>query len=262
MQRGYALVTGASSGIGVEIARQLATRGYPLILVARRKERLDELRAALQLAHGVDIAVFQQDLSADGAAQALYDAVQARQLPVAILVNNAGVGMAGAFLEMDMARVTRMFALNMTSLTHLTQLFGRDMVKLGGGHILQVASAAAFLPTPYVAAYAATKSYVLAFTEALRFELKDTGVSITTLYPGITTTEFNEHADAKTPGAMALSILSSAQVADIAVRALFARRRAVIPGFINKINAFFSSILPRGLIIFAAGTMMKRANKP
>ena len=262
MQQAYALVTGASSGIGVEIARNLAARGYPIILVARRKERLEELKAALIAAHKVDVVILDHDLAQPGAAQSLYDKVQAQHLPVAILVNNAGVGMAGKFMEMDMARIEKMFALNMTALTHLTQLFGRAMVAQGHGYILQVASAAAFLPTPHVSAYAATKSYVLAFSEALRFELLGTGVSVTTLYPGITTTEFNEHAEAKTPGAMALSILSARQVADIAVRAMFKRKRAIIPGIINKLNAFFSAVLHRGLVIFAAGTMMKKANEP
>ncbi len=262
MQQAYALVTGASSGIGVEIARNLAARGYPIILVARRKERLEELKAALIAAHKVDVVILNHDLAQAGAAQSLYDKVQAQHLSVAILVNNAGVGMAGKFMEMDMARIEKMFALNMTALTHLTQLFGRAMVAQGHGYILQVASAAAFLPTPYVSAYAATKSYVLAFSEALRFELLGTGVSVTTLYPGITTTEFNEHAEAKTPGAMALSILSARQVADIAVHAMFKRKRAIIPGIINKLNAFFSAVLHRGLVIFAAGTMMKKANEP
>lgn len=261
MQQAYALVTGASSGIGVEIAGNLAARGYPLILVARRTDRLEKLKQQIAETHRVAVEVIGCDLAQDGAAQQLFDQVQARGLTVAILVNNAGVGMAGKFLDMDMARIEKMFALNMTSLTHLTQLFAREMVKARAGYILQVASAAAFLPTPYVSAYAATKSYVLAFSEALRFELRDTGVSVTTLYPGITTTEFNEHADAKTPGIMAFSILSAAQVADIAVRALFARRRAVVPGWINRINAFFSMILHRGFIIFAAGRMMEKANE-
>ena len=260
MQKGYALVTGASSGIGAEIARNLARRGYPLILVARRRDRLVELQAAIATAHRVEVVIIDQDLAQDGAAQRLFDNVQAQRLHVAILVNNAGVGMQGKFLDMDMARVERMFALNMTALTHLTQLFAREMVTAGVGHVLQVASAAAFLPTPYVAAYAATKSYVLAFSEALRFELRGTGVSVTTLYPGITTTEFNEHAEARTPTAMALSVLSAAQVADIAVRAMLAGRRAIVPGWINKINALFSTILPRGWVIFAAGLLMKKAN--
>lgn len=262
MAQPYAVVTGASSGIGVDIARELAAKKYPLILVARRRDRLENIKNQLKQQHGVDVVVVEQDLSVDGAAQALYDQVAALGLKVGILVNNAGVGMAGKFLDMDITRVQRMFTLNMTTLTHLTQLYARDMVRDGGGYILQVASAAAFLPTPYVSAYAGTKSYVLAFAEALRFELRGTGVSITTLYPGITTTEFNEHADAKTPGIMAFSILSAAQVAKIGVAAMFARKRAIIPGFINKLNAFFSTVLHRGFIIFAAGSMMEKANEP
>jgi short-subunit dehydrogenase len=168
--------------------------------------------------------------------------------------------MQGQFLDMDFDAVEAMFRVNIVALTHLTQLFARDMAKRGNGYVLNVASAAAFLPSPYVSAYAATKSYVLGFSEALRFELRGTGVSVTTLYPGITTTEFNEVAHVKTPPAMNLSILSAAEVARIGARAMFARRRAIVPGLINKLNAFFSAVLPRGFVSFMAGTLLARAN--
>ncbi len=258
--RGYALVTGASSGIGVDIARRLATQGYPLLLVARRKDRLEALAADIARDHKVDVVVLAQDLAAPDAASAVFEAARARGLSVEVLVNNAGYGMQGRFLDMSMAEVERMFRLNATTLTHLTQLFAREMVSTGRGYVLNVASAAAFLPSPYVSAYAATKAYVLSFSEALRFELRGTGVSVTTLYPGITTTEFNDVAHAKTPAAMNLSILSSDAVARAGLRAMFNRRRAVVPGLINKLNAIFCTVLPRGFIVHVTGVLLGRAN--
>ncbi len=261
MKTGYAIVTGASSGIGLDIARQLAALGYPLLLVARRLDRLNELKSEIVAQHGVPVLVVAMDLSTEYAALRVLRAVEEAGIVPEILVNNAGYGMQGKFLDMDMADVEQMFRLNMVALTHLTQLCARKMVAAGHGYILNVASAASFLPSPYVTAYAATKAYVLSFSEALRYELKGSGVSLTTLYPGITTTEFNAVADAKTPGVMDMSILSSAQVARIGLRAMFRRRRAVVPGMINKLNAFFSQVLHRGMITAVAGGLLKRANR-
>jgi uncharacterized protein len=256
--RGYALVTGASSGIGVEIARRLAEEGYPLILVARRKERLEALRESL--AAQVNVVVIDLDLSAENAAEALFERVAALGLVVEILVNNAGVGMQGRFLDMSLPRVAQMSRLNMTTLTELTSRFAADMVRAKRGYILQVASMAALLPSPQVAAYAATKAYVLSFSEALAFELRGSGVSVTTLYPGITTTEFNETAEAHSPALMNLSILSARKVADAGVTGMFRRRRAVVPGWINKLSAFFIGVLPRGMIVAITGRLMEGAN--
>ena len=202
-----ALVTGASSGIGLAMARRLAAQGWSLILVARRTDRLAALQAELQAAHKVDVQLIAQDLSAPDAATRLFEA--ARPWPVDALINNAGHGIQGRFLDMDPAAIDRMLLLNVHSLTHLCQVFARDMQARKGGYILNVASAAAFLPSPWVSAYAASKAYVRSFSEALRYELQNTGVSVTTLYPGITRTEFNEVANAKTPPLMDLSILDA-----------------------------------------------------
>lgn len=257
---GHAIITGASSGIGLEIARLLATRGHPLILVARRRDRLQALATELGAAHRVPVEVIDLDLARPDAPMALHDAVRSAGHRVEILVNNAGFGLQGRAIEQDFATVEMMVRLNVLSLTHLTTLFARDMVALHHGYILQVASAAAFLPSPYVATYAATKHYVKAFSEAMRYELRRTGVSITTLYPGITRTEFNTVAGARTPPLMNLSILSADAVARIGVRAMLRRRRAVVPGVINKLNAVFSEALHRGLITRAAGRLLEDAN--
>lgn len=258
--KGHALITGASSGIGMEMARQLAAKGYGLVIVARRADRLQRLKAEIEAAHGVPVRVVAQDLCAPDAAPRIMDGIAAEGIALDILVNNAGYGMGGRFLDMDMAEMEQMFRLNMHTLTHLTQLAARAMVARGGGYILNVASAAAFLPSPYVSAYAGTKAYVLNFSEALRYELRGTGVSVTTLYPGITTTEFNEVAHAKHPPMMNLSVLSAAQVAKAGLRAMFRRRRALVPGLINKLNAFFSQVAHRGLITATAGYLLKKAN--
>lgn len=255
---GYALITGASSGIGLAMARQMAERGYGLILVARRKDRLDTLKEELEKLHSVKVVVLAQDLAEPDAAQKLVEAT--RIFKVDVLINNAGYGMQGKFLSMDLEAVEKMFRVNMVSLTQLTQLFAKEMVKRQGGYILNVASAAAFLPSPYVSAYAATKAYVLHFSEALSFELQGTGVSVSTLYPGITTTEFNEVAEAKTPGFMAPSILGAQEVAEIGLAGMFGRKTAIIPGKINKLNAFFSHVAPRRLVTWAAGSALAKAN--
>ena len=175
-----ALLTGASSGIGLSMARQLAKQGWHLILVARRTDRLTQLKAELEAAHHISVHLIPQDLSAPDAAQQLFEA--ARPWQVDALINNAGSGMQGRFLDMDPAALDQMLRLNVHSLTHLTRLFAREM-QGRDGYILNVASAAAFLPSPWVSSYAATKAYVRSFSEALRYELRSTGVSVTTLYP-------------------------------------------------------------------------------
>lgn len=257
----FALVTGASSGIGREMALQLAERGYGVVLVARRRERLEELRNEILKRYQVSVEVLPLDLSEAGAALAVKDFLDLSKIELEVLVNNAGIGMGGRFLEMKLEEIERMFQLNMLTLTHLTQLCARDMVARGNGYILNVASAAAFLPSPYVSAYSGTKAYVLNFSEGLRFELRGTGVSVTTLYPGVTTTEFNDVAEVQHPPMMNASVLTAAQVARIGLRAMFRRRRSIVPGFINKMNAFFSQAFHRGVVTWAAGSLLKKANK-
>lgn len=256
----FALVTGASSGIGTEFARQLAARKVGLVLTARRTDRLEAIRQELVAKHGVIVHVVPQDLAQKGAAAALHEACARLGVEIELLINNAGYGLQGRHVELDPGAIERMTQVNVHALTELTLLFGRDMAKRGRGRILNVASAAAFQPSPFVAAYAATKAYVLSFSEAVRFELAQSGVSVTTLYPGITTTEFNDVAGARTPKAMDLSILGPAEVARVGLSAMFGGRRAVVPGLINRLNAFFAGILPRGLITWFTGRLMQAAN--
>lgn len=260
MKKDYALITGASSGIGLAMAHELADQGYPLILVARRVDRLESLAADIRKRTNVDVCVIPLDLSEPDAAERLREETARRKLHTEILINNAGYGMQGKFIEMDTRKMAAMFRLNMDALTFLCREFAPAMVERKHGYILNVASASAFLPSPYVAAYAASQAFVGQFSEALRFELEGTGVSVTTLYPGVTTTEFNDVAGAKHPPLMNASVLTAAQVARISLRAMFRRKRSIVPGIINKINAFFSQVFHRGIITYVAGTLLKKAN--
>lgn len=260
MKKDYALITGASSGIGLAMAHELADQGYPLILVARRVDRLESLAADIRKRTNVDVCVIPLDLSEPDAAARLREETARRKLHTEILINNAGYGMQGKFIEMDTRKMAAMFRLNMDALTFLCREFAPAMVERKHGYILNVASASAFLPSPYVAAYAASQAFVGQFSEALRFELEGTGVSVTTLYPGVTTTEFNDVAGAKHPPLMNASVLTAAQVARISLRAMFRRKRSIVPGIINKINAFFSQVFHRGIITYVAGTLLKKAN--
>lgn len=258
-QKGYALVTGASSGIGEAIAYQLAEMGFPIIVTARRKERLDKLKDRITAAFAVSVVVIEADLAVMGAGEALFAQVMAKQLEVEIVVNNAGVGCQGNFDEIDRVEVERMLLLNIHALTDLTMLFARYFKNRGAGSVLQVASLASFIDTPYVSAYAATKAYVRSFSNAIRYELRKTQVTVTVLYPGITRTEFLEVANAKTPKSMEISLLSAEDVAKAGIRGMIKGKRKVIPGKINQINAFFSAILPDRWITFFAGKMMENA---
>ncbi|MBK9261805.1 MAG: SDR family oxidoreductase [Polyangiaceae bacterium] len=260
MKKDYALITGASSGIGLAMAHELADQGYPLILVARRIDRLESLAADIRKRTNVDVCVIPLDLSEPDAAERLREETARRKLHTEILINNAGYGMQGKFIEMDTRKMAAMFRLNIDALTFLCREFAPAMVERKHGYILNVASASAFLPSPYVAAYAASQAFVGQFSEALRFELEGTGVSVTTLYPGVTTTEFNDVAGAKHPPLMNASVLTAAQVARISLRAMFRRKRSIVPGIINKINAFFSQVFHRGIITYVAGTLLKKAN--
>ena len=190
-----ALITGASAGIGEELARIHAQKGGDLILVARRRERLDSLAEECRSEHGVDVQVIAADLAKPRAAQALFAKVEEQGLVVDVLINNAGFGGHGKFHEADLARERRMIQLNIMTLTELTHLFVQDMVERGKGRVLNVGSTAGFLPGPLQAVYYASKAYVNSFSQAIANELEGTGVTVTVLCPGPVATEFQEAAD-------------------------------------------------------------------
>lgn len=238
-----ALVTGASSGIGLEIARLLAARGYHLLLAARRREELESLAA--ELPYGA--TVYPCDLAEPGSAARLHEQVESQ---VDVLVNNAGFGKVGRHTELSLEAITEMAHLNVVTLTELCRLFGADMRARGSGHIMNVASVAAFMPLPYFAEYAASKAYVLSFSEALAWELGASGVVVSCLCPGPTETGF---ASVARPQKGKLfnprTVMTAAEVAQEGVAGLFAGQRVVVTGRRNQLMALLGSLLPRRLVL-------------
>lgn len=240
-----ALVTGASSGIGREIARLLAARGCSLVLVARRLDRLEELRRELKT-EAVAVAC---DLSDEDGCFRLYE--QMKGEGVDVLVNCAGFGVFGPFLETDLRRELEMLDVNVRALHILTKLFCRDFAARGSGYVLNVASAAAFQPGPLFSSYYASKAYVLRLTEALAEELRraGSGVSVSAFCPGPVETEFNGTAGVR----FALGGISAQQAARCAVDGMFARKTVIVRGAAMKAARFFERFLPERAVVRAAG---------
>ena len=224
----WALITGASSGIGEVFARQLAAEGMHLILVARRQDRLQALAKKLSDAHGIHTLVLPTDLSAPDAPRQLYHRVVAQGHKVTLLVNNAGIGSYGLFHELSADSVAASLQLNVQALTLLTHYFLPGMVAAGGGAVVNVASTAAFQPVPYMASYAATKAYVLSFTEALWAEYRQKNIRVLAVCPGVTATEF--FVGNPSPSSKALAIDTPERVVTEAMRALMRDRMTVITG--------------------------------
>jgi uncharacterized protein len=246
-----ALVTGASSGIGAEIARELAARGHGLALVARREERLVELAGELKGTHGVRAEAFRADLGSLAGRDDLATRVADAGLDVEILVNNAGIGDAGDFHETDRERNLRMIELNCGALTDLQGRYLPSMVERGRGAVINVASTASFQPIPGNAVYAATKAYVLSLSEAVHGELSGTGVTLTAVCPGPVKTEFVaeaglDGAEDRTPGFVWTEV---EDVATAAVDGAEKGKRVVVPGLLNRAGALSGQHAPRALIL-------------
>jgi hypothetical protein len=242
-----ALITGASSGIGEELARLLARQGCRLVLTARRQDRLEVLAGELEKAGAEGVLVLAADLAVAGAAARLVEELDRRGLSIDVLVNNAGFGRSGPFLDADLATEQEMVQLNVVALMDLCKLLGRRMAARGAGHILNVASTAAFQPGPLMAVYYASKAFVLSFSEALAVELRDTGVVVSTLCPGPTRTEFAARADVGgTRLVNRLARMASAlDVARAALVGLGRGSRLIIPGIMNKLGVLSVRLMPR-----------------
>jgi short-subunit dehydrogenase len=245
------LVTGASSGIGAELARELAARAYNVVLVARRAERLTALAEELRLAHGIHADVEPADLTDAGVRAELVARLEAGEREVVGVCNNAGFGTVAAFHESELEREQRVVRLNVEAVHHLTGAFLRRMVREGAGAILNVASTAAFQPLPGFATYAASKAFVQSFSEAVHAELGGTGVSVTTLLPGFTRTEFGENAQAadKEAAMPGFLFMEAPDVARVGVEAMIAGRRTAIPGLANRASMLGGRMAPRSLLL-------------
>lgn len=248
-ERSAALITGSSGGIGADLAALFARDGSDVVLVARSEEKLREIAAALEREHRITAHVVVADLAKPDAAQGVVDELARRAINVDALVNNAGIGVAGPFLETDLRRELDMIQVNVVAPTQLTKLLLPPMVARGRGRILNVASTAAFQPGPLMAVYYATKAYVLSFSEALAEELRDSGVTVTALCPGPTATGF---ADAAAVSATRLfntgGVASSREVAEAGYEAMKRGRRLVIPGIRNKVLVQAIRVSPRKMV--------------
>jgi short-subunit dehydrogenase len=244
----WALVTGASGGIGREFALILARKGTNVILASRNAARLAGLKEEIERDGKARAEVIQADLSSPGGASHLYAECRKRGLVVDTLINNAGAGIFGRSVDIPQNEAEAMLSLNIQGLTSLCSLFGKDMEQRGKGRILNVGSIAGNQPTPYFASYAASKSYVLMYSLALREELKRSGVRVTCLEPGYVRTDFDENAKVASDRYKDFSrnhSMPAARVAAIGIRAMERGRAVTIAGFSNRVAAFFSSLVPR-----------------
>jgi short-subunit dehydrogenase len=255
MLKQTALITGASSGIGWDLAHLFARDGHDLILASRNEGKLRELATQLESQYRIAARVIPVDLERPDAPRELFEAVQT---PVDMLVNNAGFGLTGKFVETDLARELAMIQVNVSALVHLTKLFTKPMVERGQGRILNVASTAAFQPGPLMAVYYASKAFVLSFSEALAEELGGTGVTVTALCPGPTATGFATAANMTTTRLFTvMKPMTSQQVAKIGYNAMKRGRRVVVTGTLNKLLAQSVRVSPRRMVTRVTRTLQE-----
>ena len=253
-----ALITGASSGIGAELARLAAADGCGLVLVSRRRERLEAMARELSVAHGISARVLTADLSRPNASRRIAGELENEGLRIDVLVNNAGLGLYGEFSKSDLDRQLEVLQVNAVALTELTRLLLPGMIERGRGRVLNVASTAAFQPGPYMAVYYATKAYVLSFSEAIAEELKGTGVTVTALCPGPVTTEFQEVAGVDAALFPKPLVMDAPEVARAGWEAARRGKRVVVPGVANKVLRQTVRFSPRRLVTAAAGRLQKK----
>ncbi|MDQ8051615.1 MAG: SDR family oxidoreductase [Pedobacter sp.] len=254
----HALITGGTSGIGLELAKLFAKDGYDLVLVARDQQELDKAATELQQ-HGVAVTTISKDFFISGAAFDLYEEVKKLNIDIDVLVNDAGQGVYGKFLETDLQRELNIIQLNIGATVVLTKLFLRDMVKRNAGKILNVASIAGKVPGPYQAVYHGTKAFVHSFNEAVANEIKDTAITLTSLLPGPTATDFFRKADM-----LDSKVVQEGEMADAATvakdgyDAMMEGKDMVISGFKNKLQVGMSNILPDHVV----AENMRKAQEP
>lgn len=248
MTKQAVLITGASSGIGLELAKLFAKRGFNLVLTSSNAQKLELAKKELGNCPGIVITI-PKDLAQPNAARQLYQQVRNSGFSVDILINNAGFGIYGRFSEQLLERNAELIQLNCTALTQLTHLFLPEMIKNKSGKIMNVASIAGFFPGPLMASYYASKAYVLSFSLALANELEGSGISVTALCPGATSTEFEKTAGAEKSGLFKRGTMSARKVAHIGYKGLMKNKKVVIPGIKNKLLVFATRFLLRSIIV-------------
>lgn len=257
--RETALITGATSGIGRVLAERFAQDQFNLILVARNETRLSNAERELERAYGVDVSAFPHDLSDPTAPGTLVHQLAIDNLNVDVLVNNAGFGTFGPFAETSLGSQLGMIQVHVHALTHLTHLLLPQMIERGHGRVLNVASTAAFQPGPGMAVYFATKAYVLSFSEALHGELREQGVTVTTLCPGPTSTEFFKRAKMERSGLTNRALVMDVNaVVEAGYRGLMNGQRVVVPGWKNKLSAFLARRAPQRLVLALSQRLVGR----
>src|SRR5664279_3516551 len=254
-----ALITGASNGIGYELAKVHASKGDNLVLVARSICKLDELKSELENKYKISVLPIGKDLSLQGAVTEVYEELKSKSIKIDYLLNNAGFGDFGLFADSDWNKQEKMINLNITALAHFTRLFLPDMISRGSGKILNVASTASFQPGPTMSVYFATKAFVLSFSEAVNNEVKKFGITVTALCPGDTLSGFHAAAsleDSKLPDRK--NIPSSKEVAEYGYRAMMQGRAVAIHGFRNTLLANSVRFAPRSLVVKMARKIQEK----
>jgi short-subunit dehydrogenase len=254
----YALVTGATLGIGYEIARDLAKRGHDLVLVARTQEKLEYVGREIASEFNVEVQTIRSDLGEPGAGAQLVVELERRGLEIDILVNNAGRGLFGFFHELPLAESEEIIQLNITALTDLCALLIPPMVARGRGRVMNVGSVAGFQPGPKQAVYHATKAYVLMLSQAMHAELAGTGVTVTTLCPGFTATEFGKNAGIAPSKALSMVSATAGPVARAGVKAMLKGKPVVVPTPLAKTLKTSSRLFPMPVVLWASNQIMSK----
>ncbi len=258
MGTGRALITGGSVGIGAALAEVFAAHGHDLILVSRNREKLEKRGRDIQQKFAVQVTCLPEDLTDPAGPRRLHEAVAERSLDVHYLVNNAGVGLYGKFATTDLDAELKMIQLNVTSVVDLTKRFLPSMIQRKSGRILNVASLAAFLPGPWMSVYYATKAFLLSFSEAIDYELKPSGITVTTLCPGPTESEFKVRAGSQRSRLFQAFVMDAPRVARVGYDAMMQGKPVAIPGLRNKLIPVAVRFVPRPMV----ATMSHCAARP
>ncbi|HOJ77373.1 MAG TPA: SDR family oxidoreductase [Bacillota bacterium] len=252
------LITGASSGIGFELAKLFASNQYNLVLIARRQDRLLEFAAEYSAKYPIKITVISKDLALPTAPDEIYQELKQKAITIDILVNNAGTQIYGEFQNIDLQAALSLLQVNIIAVTHLTRLLINDMITRGTGKIVNLGSTGSFAPGPLNAIYCASKAYVLSFSESLSKDLEGTGVTVTAICPGATATEFAAKAEILNTRIFATMVMKPDKVARIGYRALQSGRRIVVTGLYNKLLVFSIRFTPRWLILSISKFLMRK----